>query len=56
MLTLLLAVLICGVIAWVIQALPIPSPFNIIAYAILIIILIILLFNAAGVNTGLNLR
>lgn len=56
MLTLLLAVLICGVIAWAINALPVPSPFNIIAYAILLIILIVILFNALGVGTGLNIR
>lgn len=56
MLTLLLAVLILGVVAWVISALPMPAPFHTIAYAILAIILIIILFNALGVNIGIPIR
>jgi len=43
---LLMAVLILGVIAWVIQALDIAAPFKQVAWGILIIILIILLFRA----------
>lgn len=57
MLTLLLAVLICGIVAWVIYALPIPEPFKTIAMAILLIILVIIFFNQVlGVGTPLNIR
>jgi hypothetical protein len=39
-------VLILGVIAWVVSSIPMPEPFHKIAYAILIVILIVLLFRA----------
>jgi len=46
MLTLLLYVIILGVVAWGVSAIPMPPPFKTIAYVILIIILVVLLFNA----------
>jgi hypothetical protein len=44
MITLLLTVLICGVIAWVIYSIPMPDPFKTIAIAILVIIILIAVF------------
>jgi hypothetical protein len=46
LLTLLMYVLILGVIAWVVNAIPMPEPFKLVAWGILIIILIIVLFRA----------
>jgi hypothetical protein len=51
MLVLLMYVLILGVVAFVINALPIHETFKMIAWAIIAIFLIILLFQALG--TGL---
>lgn len=56
MLTLLLIVLILGIIAWAIQSIDMPTPFKTIAYAILIIILLVLLFRLIGVNLPLSIR
>ncbi len=46
MLSLLMYVLILGVIAWAVDKLGLAEPFRTVAYAILIIILIVLLFRA----------
>lgn len=48
MLTLLLWVLILGVLAWGVSALPIPDPFKTIAYCIMVIILLVVIFSAFG--------
>lgn len=57
MLTLLFWVLIAGVLAWVVNALPIPQPFKTVAWAILIIMLIIVVFEVFGlVHVGVPLR
>jgi hypothetical protein len=49
MMTLLFAVLILGVVAWLIQQVPMPAPFQAVAYAILVIILLIFLARVLGV-------
>ncbi len=57
MLTLLFAVLICGVVAWVILSLGIPQPFKNVAIGILIVIVLIIFFSSVlGVNTGIPVR
>ncbi len=56
MLTLLMYVLILGVVAWAIKALEIGEPFKTVAYAILIIILIVLMFQTVPNYLNLNLR
>jgi hypothetical protein len=56
MLELLLVVCVLGVIAWVINSIPMPAPFQTIAYAILIVILLIVLFRVVSGGDGLNLR
>ena len=60
MIALLVWVLIVGVLAWVIQSLPIPDPFKKVAYAILIIILILAVASLFGVvswpNSGVVVR
>jgi hypothetical protein len=50
MLVLLLTVLILGVVAYVIQSVPMPEPFRIAAYGILVIFLLLILFRTLGVN------
>lgn len=49
LLSLLFYVIILGLIAWVVSILPIPQPFKVVAYVILIIILLVLLAGALGV-------
>lgn len=57
MLTLLMYILILGVVAGVINWLSIPQTFKMIAWAVITIILIILLFQAIqGGGLNLNLR
>ena len=57
MLTLLLAVIICGIFAWVLYAIPMPQPFQTIGIAILVLIVVIIFFDRIlGVNTGLPIR
>lgn len=56
MLSLLLAVLILGVVAFVIRAMPIDAPFKTVAYAICVIVLLILIANAFGVGPHLSLK
>jgi hypothetical protein len=57
MITLLMVVLVCGVVSWLIYSLPIPQPFKNIALAILIIICIVVFFQAVlGTGTGIHLR
>lgn len=56
MLLLLFVVLVCGVLAWIIQALEIPNPYKVIGQGILVIIMLIALFNALGVDTSSILR
>jgi len=53
MLTLLLTVCVLGVVAWVLQQVPMAAPFKAVAYGIIVIILLVVLFRALGV--GLNL-
>jgi len=53
MMALLLTVLILGVIAWVIQQVPMPQPFRAVAYAILVIFLLIMLFRILGTEIPL---
>ena len=48
MLTLLFTVLVLGVVAWVIQQFPMPQPFRAVAWGILAIILIYVLFQFVG--------
>lgn len=50
MLELLLYVLILGVICYVISVLPIQTPFREIAYAIVVIFMLVLLFNTFGAS------
>jgi hypothetical protein len=55
MLTLLLIVLICGVIAYAINAFPIPEPFKTVAFCVLAIFLLVVLFRQLGTSIpGLN--
>lgn len=53
MLSLLLTVLILGVIAWGVTQIPMPQPFRTIAFCILVILLILVLFRAVGVTPSL---
>jgi hypothetical protein len=48
MLTLLLWVCILGVVAWVIQSVPMPDVFKKVAIAIIVILLLLVLFQAIG--------
>lgn len=48
MISLLIVVLILGLIAWAIGALPVAQPFRTIAYVILVIILLLVLLQAVG--------
>jgi hypothetical protein len=48
MLTLLFWILILGVLAYGVSALPIPDPFKTAAYCILVIFLIVVAFEALG--------
>jgi hypothetical protein len=57
MLTLLFAVIICGIVAWVIYSLQMPQPFKTIAIAILILIVVIIFFSKVlGVDVGIPIR
>lgn len=49
LLSILFWVIILGLIAWVISILPIPQPFKVVGYVILIITLLVLLAGALGV-------
>lgn len=55
MMSLLLLVCVLGVIAWILQQVPMPAPFKAVAYGILIIILLYAAFSLLGVTTP-NLR
>jgi hypothetical protein len=46
MLTLLLYVIILGIIAWGVRQIPMDQPFKTVAYVILLILLVIVLFRA----------
>jgi hypothetical protein len=48
MISLLITVLILGVIAWAVSAIPMPQPFKVVAYAILVIVLICLVADVLG--------
>ena len=50
MLTLLLTVLLLGVVAYVIQHIPMPDPFRVAAYGLLVIFLLLILFRTLGVD------
>ena len=57
---LLVVVLVVGLIYWVIDAVPVPQPLNKFAKIAVVVIgcivVIMVLLNAAGMNTGLPLR
>ncbi len=46
MLVLLLYVVILGIVAWGVSAIPMPDPFKTIAWCVLLIILVVILFHA----------
>lgn len=54
MISLLITILILGVIAWAIGAIPMPAPFKTVAYAILVIFAIVLVSNFLGFSPRLN--
>jgi hypothetical protein len=54
-LTLLFWVCILGVVAYIITQIPMPSPFRAVAYGILVIMLLIILFQQIG-GAPLSLR
>ena len=57
MIELLLIVIICGIVAWVVQSFAMPQPYKNIALAILAIIVILELFRILfGVGLGIPLR
>ena len=57
MLTLLFAVVVCGIVAWVITSLNLPQPYKNIALAILLLIVVIIFFRSVlGVNSPIPLR
>lgn len=57
MLTLLFAVIVCGIVAWVITSLNLPQPYKNIALAILLLIVVIIFFRSVlGVNSPIPLR
>lgn len=53
MMSILLTVLVLGVIAWGIMQIPMPQPFRTIAFCILVILLLLVLFRAVGVTPSL---
>ncbi len=54
MFTLLFYVIICGIIAWLVQASEMPQPYKNIALAILLIIVVVVAFSELfGVGPGL---
>lgn len=50
MLSLIVTIAILGLIAWVITLLPIPTPFDKIIWVILVVIAVVVLLRAVGVN------
>jgi hypothetical protein len=60
LITLLVVCLVIGLIWYVLDALPVPDPLNriakVVAMVIGCVIIIMLLLNVAGVNTGLTIR
>lgn len=57
MLTLLFAVVVCGIVAWVIQSLNMPQPFRTISFAVLILIVVIIFFRVVlGVSSPFPVR
>ena len=53
MLEILLTVVILGIIAWGVTQIPMPNPFRVVVWCILMIILVVLLFRFLGVSTSL---
>lgn len=56
MVELLFAVLVLGIVAWVLMQFPIPAPFRAVVYGILALMLLVILFRAFGANVGPLLR
>jgi hypothetical protein len=54
MLAVLMYIIILGIIAWAVQQIPMPQPFRVAAWCIVLIILVVLIFRfLTTVNLGL---
>ena len=56
MITVLFWVIVLGLLAWGVSAIPIPPPFKTVAYVVLILILVIVLFQAFAGYSPIPLR
>ena len=56
LISLLIAILVIGLLIWLIQMIPLPEPFRTVAIVIVAIIAIIWLLESLGGATGLGLR
>lgn len=56
MITLIVTLVILGLVFWAITFLPIPEPFMTIIKVVFIILALIVLLNALGINTGLSIK
>jgi hypothetical protein len=54
--SLLIAVIVLGLLIYVVGLLPLPAPFKTIAYVIVIVIAILYLLGVLGIGPGVNLR
>ena len=56
LMSLLVAVIVLGLLVWVVGMLPLPAPFKTIAHVIVIIIAVVYLLGLLGYGPGVNLR
>lgn len=54
--SLLVAVVILGLLIYVVGLLPLPAPFKMIAHLLIVIIAIVYLLGLLGIGPGVNLR
>ena len=54
--SLLIAVVVLGLLIYVVGLLPLPAPFKTIAYVLVILIAILYLLGLLGIGPGVNLR
>lgn len=56
MITLIISLVVLGLIYWAVSLIPLPAPFPTIIKVIFIVIAVVMLLNAFGINTGLHLK
>ena len=56
LMSLLVAVIVLGLLVWVVGMLPLPAPFKTIANVIVVIIAVVYLLGLLGYGPGVNLR